>query len=72
MFRRAALRIAGVIGLATLLAPCAAGAQAYPQKPVQLYIGYALEGASGQIARIMADALSPVVFISVEVVSVLV
>ena len=71
MFRRAALRIAGVIGLATLLAPCAAGAQAYPQKPVQLYIGYALEGASGQIARIMADALSPGLGQPVEVVPLL-
>lgn len=71
MFRRAALRIAAVIGLAALVAPCGARAQAYPQKPVQLYIGYALEGASGQIARIMADALSPVLGQPVEVVPLL-
>jgi len=71
MFRRAALPIAVVIGLAMLLAPCGASAQSYPQKPVQLYIGYALEGASGQIARIMADALSPVLGQPVEVASLL-
>jgi tripartite-type tricarboxylate transporter receptor subunit TctC len=71
MFRRATLRIAVIVGLIALLAPCGVSAQAYPQKPVQLYIGYSLEGASGQIARVMADALSPVLGQAVEVVPLL-
>ncbi len=43
-------------------------AQKYPEKPVQLYIGYAAAGASGQIARILADALTPMLGQPVQVV----
>jgi len=68
MIRRAALRFGVAVGFFVLAGPTLAGAQAYPQKPVQLYIGYSTAGASGQIARIMADALSPVLGQPVEVV----
>ena len=71
VFRFAVVSFAMIGGLGMLLAPGGAAAQAYPQKPVQLYIGYSLEGASGQIARVMADALSPVLGQKVEVVALL-
>lgn len=43
-------------------------AQSYPTKPVQLVVGYPAAGASGQIARIIAPALSQALGQTVEVV----
>jgi len=45
-----------------------AQAQSYPSKPVQLVVGYPAAGASGQIARIIAPALSQALGQPVEVV----
>ncbi len=73
MIRRAMIRFAAAIALSgVVLSGVGMGrgavAQTYPSKPVQLYIGYPAGGASGQIARIMADALSPVLGQPVQVV----
>jgi tripartite-type tricarboxylate transporter receptor subunit TctC len=67
MLRRTAFLIAGAVGVLALTAPLDA-ALAYPDKPVRLYIGYPPAGASGQIASIMAKALSPVLSQPVEIV----
>ena len=67
MFRRAIIRAAAVIGMSVATVSTAAMAQKFPEKPVRLYIGYSAAGASGQIARIMAQALPPVLGQPVEV-----
>jgi tripartite-type tricarboxylate transporter receptor subunit TctC len=46
-------------------------AQAYPSKTIQLYAGYPAGGASGNIARIIAQAMTQTLGQSVEVVDLL-
>ncbi|HEX9463908.1 MAG TPA: tripartite tricarboxylate transporter substrate-binding protein [Alphaproteobacteria bacterium] len=53
------------------MVPDAAAAAPYPAKPVQIYVGYPAAGASGQIARIVAPALSQAIGQPVEVVDLL-
>src|SRR5690348_13746633 len=71
MVCRIASRLATALAMTALVVPTGIAAQTYPDKAVQLYIGYSLAGASGQIARIVAQALSPVLGKPVEVVPLL-
>ncbi len=72
MVRHTIIPIVAAIGLCVAAAPRAAKAQQhYPDKPIQLYIGYAAAGASGQIARIVAQGLSPSLGQPVNVVELL-
>lgn len=68
MIRRAIIRAAAALSVFVSAGSVGAIAQKYPGKPVELYIGYASAGASGQIAHIVADALSPVLGQPVQVV----
>lgn len=68
MIRRAIIRAAAALSVFVSAGSVGAVAQKYPGKPVELYIGYASAGASGQIAHIVADALSPVLGQPVQVV----
>jgi len=77
MVRRAVLRGSAALMIFVLcLAACAAGSGAmaadpYPTKTIQIYAGYPAGGASGQIVRIIAPALSQAVGKPVEVVDLL-
>lgn len=68
MIRRAMIGAAAILGLSIAAVPADGRAQSYPDKPIQLYIGYAAAGASGQIAALIAEALSPVLGQPVKVV----
>ncbi len=66
--RRSRVLLSLVGALWTIGVAGTAFAQSYPSKPVQLIVGYPAAGASGQIARIIAPALSQALGQSVEVV----
>jgi tripartite-type tricarboxylate transporter receptor subunit TctC len=54
------MRVAGVVGIAASLCVSAgAAAQAYPNKPVRLIVGFAPGGINDVVARIVATGLSP-------------
>lgn len=71
MVRHTIMAVSAAVALCVTAVPHRGAAQHYPDKPVRLYIGYAAAGASGQIARIMAQGLSPVLGQPVEVVEAL-
>ena len=48
------------VGLATALAPLGAAAQAWPSKPVRLVLQFPPGGSTDAVARILAQALAPV------------
>jgi tripartite-type tricarboxylate transporter receptor subunit TctC len=67
-------RCLGISLLAPTFVAAAIGsvpAQPYPARPLQLVVGYAAAGASGQMARLIAPALSQSLGQTVEVVEVL-
>lgn len=47
-----------ILGAACALATPLAGAQAYPNKPIKLIVGYTPAGAADSIARIVGEAMS--------------
>ena len=55
--RRSALR-ASMLALAALTGLATGTAQAYPDKPVTLYVGFAAGGSADTVARALADELS--------------
>lgn len=55
--RRSALRTS-LLALATLAGLATVTAQAYPDKPVTLYVGFAAGGSADTVARALADELS--------------
>jgi tripartite-type tricarboxylate transporter receptor subunit TctC len=57
LVRRRALRT-GLLALATSLVLATGTAQAYPDKPVTLYVGFAAGGSADTVARALADELS--------------
>lgn len=50
-------RIAALAALAFAAAPAAAGAQAFPERPVRIVVPYAAGGATDVAARVLAEAL---------------
>jgi tripartite-type tricarboxylate transporter receptor subunit TctC len=51
-------RSIALVGLALLVAPLGAAAQAYPNKAIRLVVPYAPGGAAGAFGRILSDRLS--------------
>ena len=51
------LLIPFLLGLAAVVAPVAASAQAYPNKPVRLVVPYGAGGPSDIVARVLADEM---------------
>jgi tripartite-type tricarboxylate transporter receptor subunit TctC len=56
--RRRLLGAAGLAALAPALAPTAARAQAFPSRPLRLFVGYSAGGGVDAVARLVATGLS--------------
>jgi len=71
LHKSAALTIFGLFLAAAAVNGGAMAADPFPSKPIQIYAGYPAGGATGQIVRIIAPALSQAIGQPVEVVDLL-